>query len=147
MAVVEAHHLWHHKTGHVEQTLDVGVYHLVPVLKTALVFGLKATGESGIVYQHVNRLETLGDACNGLARGLAVAHVKSKREHIHAQSFKLNLQSLESVGCAACNNKIVATIGKTTCASFAYSACCACDKSCFSFHSLLVFYKGLYVFT
>ena len=134
MTVVKAHHLRHHKASHVEQSLDVGVNHLVPVLEVTLVFGLQTTCQSGIVDEHVDGLESIGYACHSIARSLTIAHVEGEREHLHPTCLKFSLQRLKLVGRTACNDKIVATNGKTACASHSYSACSTSDKSCLSFH-------------
>ena len=134
MTMVEANHLWNNKTRHVEQTLYVGVNHLVPVLKTTFVLGLKTTRKTSIIDEHINRLETLGDAVDSLASGIAVANIKRKSKNRNALGLELGLKRLKLVGCTARNYNIVATIGKTTCTSLAYSTCGTSDKSCFSFH-------------
>ena len=134
MTVIKAHHPGHHEASHVEQSLDVGVNHLVPVLEVALVFGLQTACQSGVVDKHVDGLESIGYACHSIARSLTIAHVEGERKHLHPTSLKFSLQHLKLVGRTACNDKIVATNGKTTCTSHSYSACSTCDKSSLSFH-------------
>ena len=134
MSVVKAHHPGHYETCHIEQSLDVGVNHLVPVLEVALVFWLQTTCQSGVVDEHVDGLESIGYACHSIARSLTIAHVEGERKHLHPTSLKFSLQRLKLVGRTACNDKIVATNGKTTCTSHSYSACSTCDKSSLSFH-------------
>ena len=112
MSVVKAHHPGHYETCHIEQSLDVGVNHLVPVLEVALVFWLQTTCQSGVVDEHVDGLESIGYACHSIARSLTIAHVEGERKHLHPTSLKFSLQRLKLVGRTACNDKIVATNGK-----------------------------------
>ena len=54
MPVVAFHHIGYYEARHREQTFDVGVDHLVPIVKASLILRLKPTRETSIVDQHVN---------------------------------------------------------------------------------------------
>ena len=56
VSAVAFHHGRHHEARHGQQTLDVGVYHRVPVIVGTLILWLQTECQAGIVHQHVDSL-------------------------------------------------------------------------------------------
>ena len=77
MSAFAGHHPGHYGAGHVEQSLDVGVDHGVPVIGITLVFRFEAEGESGVVDEHLNVAPFLGEVGYGRFGGFTVGDIKA----------------------------------------------------------------------
>ncbi len=87
MAMVAFHHCGNDKTSHVEQPLDVGVNHLIPIVKVTLIFGFQSSGKSSVVYKNVNLLPFFGDSVKSGFHCLTVSDVKRKGKNFCANCF------------------------------------------------------------
>ena len=123
MTCVALYHSRNNQARHGEQSLDIRVYHSVPILEVTFVFWFKTEGESGIVYQHVDSAPFLGKRIDSLGGGIAVAHVEAQSQHFRRQ-FCLELGKL--FGIASSDDEVISALGEFACTSFTYSACCTC---------------------
>ena len=136
MATVALHHAGNHKTGHGQQTLDIGVDHSIPVVVAAFVFGLKAEGEAGIVHKHVNIFPFGGQGLYALCRFLAVAHIEDEGQHIGTFGGKLLTDFLKALLVASSENETVAIGGEFSCATEAN----ATRGACYQYYLVHLFY-------
>ena len=131
MTMVSSHHPRHNETGHGEQALDIGINHLIPIIKISLILRFQTTSQSGIVDEHINLSPIQRDVIHRLLGSITVAHIEGKCQHLDASTFQLFLQDFQLTGVSTSKNQIVAALSKATCASLAYSAGCASNKSNF----------------
>ena len=85
--MVAADHTRHDEACHRQQTLDVRVDHLVPVVEIALVFWFETTGESRVVDEDVDSLPFGWHTLDGTARSLTVADVEGEGEDVRSLRF------------------------------------------------------------
>ena len=131
MPMVALHHARHDESGHGEESLDVGVNHLVPVLEITFILRFQATSQARVVDQHVDVAPRLGDIVYRFLGSLPVANVESQCQHLHTFFFEFLFQNLQFPGVSTCDNEIVTAFGKAASATFADTASCACDESYF----------------
>lgn len=127
---VARHHARYHQSGHREQTLDIGVYHRVPVCRVAFILLVQAESQPGVVDEHVYLLPSLAERRDGLGGSLGVAHVERQRHHLGAHSLQRGLDFLQPVGSAPSDYQIVSACRKLTGAGFADATCGTGDESC-----------------
>ena len=56
VSMISTDHSWHDEAGHGEKSLDIGVYHLIPILKVSLVFWFQSTSQTCIIDEYVDIL-------------------------------------------------------------------------------------------
>ncbi len=77
------HHPRNHRCRrHIQQSLHVGVNHLVPVGDLALVKLLKPAAQSRIVHQNLNRFPFLTQTDNRCFHRAMISHIQRKGMHI-----------------------------------------------------------------
>lgn len=131
MTTIAFHHAGNNEPGHGEQTLNVGIYHLVPVVEVAFVLWFQASCQSCIIDQDIDVAPCLRNIVNCLASRFSVAHVESQCQHLDTFLFKFLFQNFQFACVAACDDEVVASLCESSGASFANTACGACDKSYF----------------
>ena len=122
LATVALHHARHQRAAHVEQALDVGVDHRVPVVEVATLQRVEAQGQSGVVDQHVDLGPVGLQAAADVKHLLLVSHVEAERLRTHAQRLDALGQRLEQVVSAARDDHVVALFGKAQRASLTDAA-------------------------
>src|SRR5581483_8992288 len=76
VATAARHHAGHDSAGDVEQTFDVGVDHLLPVLTLAFVQLVEAAAEAGVVDQNVDVSPFLRQGGDGALHGGVIGDVE-----------------------------------------------------------------------
>lgn len=124
--------LAHHRgylAGHIEQALEVGVYHCFPVIQVALIYSGKARCQACIVYEYVYPVYQGLEVIYGYLHLSAVAHIEVECDDPDAISgFQLGLYFGQSVGAAAGNAYGIAFFGKAVGNGLTESGCSACDE-------------------
>ena len=102
----------------VEQALDVGVDHGVPVVQVAGLRRVGAQRQAGVVDQAAQGGELFRQVVHGRAHRRAVAHVQGQRQHPGLRR-KLTGQGLQTLLATAGEHQRPAGLGETTGAGFA----------------------------
>ena len=132
--MVTLHHTRNNQTSHGEESLDIGINHLIPILETTLVLRFQTTSQAGIIDQHINIAPILRNIIHSLSCRFTVTYIESQGKDLYTLSLQFFLQIFQFTGISTRNDQIVATSCKAACTTLAYSAGCTCDKS--NFHIL-----------
>ena len=116
-----------------EESLDIGINHRVPILEIAFIFFIKSEGQSGIIDQHINLVPGIGERLYGISGSFAVAHIERQGQHLYARLGQCFPHLVQLVGVSSVNDEVIARCGKLLGASLPDAACGAGNKSNF-FH-------------
>ena len=134
VSMITSHHTRNNQTSHGEESLDIGINHLIPILETTLILRFQATSQACIIDQHINIAPILRNIIHSLSCSFTVTHIKSQSKDLYPFCFQLFLENFQFTGVSTRNDQIVATSCKAACTTLANSAGCTCDKS--NFHIL-----------
>ena len=76
MAAATNHHAGNYGARDIEQTFDVGVDHLVPVVNLAGIEFVQAAAKSGVVDEDFNRCPVFRQRVNRVLNGSIIAHIE-----------------------------------------------------------------------
>jgi hypothetical protein len=115
---------------HVEQTLDIGLDHLVPVLGTLFLDLFAPSGHTGVVHEHVHRGEQLMMGAPKSLNRAAVANIELKDLNAHAVRSRQLLANLrQSFPPPRREDQISTRRCKRPGASLADPAGCSCNEN------------------
>ena len=136
MPALALHHAWRDKARHIQQSLDVGVDHALPILQKAILHGVELDGQSGIVDEDIHVAEFHRHTVDSLLTSLGVAHIKDQREHLRLRGSLYFLSHLvELVGRAACDYHVDILFGKRAGNGLAEAARRTSDE--YNFHNFI----------
>ena len=122
MPVIACHHTGYYKARDIEQRLDVGVNHSVPVGKVAFVLFFESECESCVIDEDVDVLPFSRQISNLFLRFLPVAHVKDKQQGLRSVLLLEVVSKLPERLLAACiEDESIAVGGEFLCACHSYS--------------------------
>ena len=134
VSMITSHHTRNYQTSHGEESLDIGINHLIPILETTLILRFQATSQACIIDQHINIAPILRNIIHSLSCRFTVTYIKSQSKDLYPLCLQLFLENFQFTGVSTRNDQIVATSCKAACTTLANSAGCTCDKS--NFHIL-----------
>ena len=84
VSVIALHHTRHYQASHGEQPLDIGIYHLVPIIKASFILRFQSTCQTCIIDEHIYVAPCLWDIIHSLLCRLTIAHIKSQSQDLDA---------------------------------------------------------------
>src|SRR5574344_22304 len=91
VSAVALYHVGHNEMSHRKHSLDIGVYHCLPIFRSQLVFFFKSKSEAGIVDQYINITPFTCKRFYSFGGGLAVTYIKCERLYISAVGIQFLL--------------------------------------------------------
>ena len=142
MAATRLDHSARNDACNVEQTLDIGVDHRVPILGRARVDMLQTSGQTRIIDQYIDRT-LVRNLCQMLLASLFVAYIEDEVLHldvVYRADFGSHI--FEAVSASSGENQVVAHRGQFSCGSLADTRRCARDECKFC-HKILSFWTKI----